>query len=156
MLLKRTGVHLIIPIPENQRKMTAAKTALHQPSTKPVPKMKLNPPRCVFFGNSNNNNDNTTDSTGVNDDGLQSMNKRRRYKRRGSRAPSMFVSTSISENDHEVFTALKCLDHLTELEDNQGATKRRRGLMMASMDHLNESLSSLSTCDPSDFADEKD
>jgi hypothetical protein len=82
------------------------------------------------------------------DDSLQSMNTRRRYMRRGSRAPNMFGNSASTCRQEEILALAQQTAIEIELDRLFKNPKRKK---MSAMDDLNRSIScSLCTCDSTD------
>jgi hypothetical protein len=81
------------------------------------------------------------------DNSLQSMNTRRRYMRRGSRAPNMFGNSVSTCRQEEILALAQQTAIEIEFNDLFKNSKRKK---MSPMDDLNQSLSSLSTYDSTD------
>jgi hypothetical protein len=90
------------------------------------------------------------------DNFLQSINTRRRYMRRGSKAPNMFGnSASICRQDEILAFVAQQTTNLApptaleiEFDDVRKEAKRRK--MITMMDDLNKSMSSICTYDSTD------
>jgi hypothetical protein len=93
------------------------------------------------------------------DTALQSINTRRRYMRRGSRAPNMFGNSASSCRREEILALAQQATApvpppsdltLQEIEFDQVFKNSERKRKMTTMDDLNNSMSSICTYDPTD------